>query len=101
MLSTSPSESWLTSLLLSEIQGQWLTMLISELPTDTVTPVGRNNHRGQSLGSKSSLCAHSPPQHSNLLKGPVVVMGDPLHQVHLGAGDAADRSVPVVSDPHV
>lgn len=36
-----------------------------------------------------------------LLKGPVVVRGNPLHQVHLGAGDAADGPVPVVSNPHV
>lgn len=28
-------------------------------------------------------------------------MGNSLHQVHLGTGDAADGSVPVVSNPHV
>lgn len=36
-----------------------------------------------------------------LLEGPVVVVGNSLHQVHLGAGDAADGPVPVVPDPHV
>lgn len=36
-----------------------------------------------------------------LLEAPVVVVGNSLHQVHLGAGDAADGPVPVVSNPHV
>lgn len=36
-----------------------------------------------------------------LLESPVIVMGNSLHQIHLGAWDAADGSVPVVSNPHV
>lgn len=35
------------------------------------------------------------------LKGPVVVVGDPVHQVHLGSWNAADGPVPVVPYPHV
>ena len=35
------------------------------------------------------------------LEGPIVVVGDLLQQVHLGAGDAADGPVPVIPDPHV
>lgn len=41
------------------------------------------------------------PQYSNLLEGPIVVMGNSLHQVHLSTRNATDRSVPVVSNPHV
>lgn len=36
-----------------------------------------------------------------LLECPVVVVRNSLHQVHFSARDAADGSVPVVSDPHV
>lgn len=38
---------------------------------------------------------------SHLLKGPVVVVGNSFHHVHPSTGNAADGSVPVVSDPHV
>lgn len=42
---------------------------------------------------------HLPNQDS--LERPVVVMRLPLHDVHPGSRHAADRPVPVVSNPHV
>lgn len=41
------------------------------------------------------------PQYGNLLEGPIVVVGNSFHQVHLSTRDTADGSVPVVSNPHV
>lgn len=42
-----------------------------------------------------------PQPCSNVLKGPIVVGGNSLDQVHLSTRDATDGSVPVVSNPHV
>ena len=45
--------------------------------------------------------ARRPPGLRHSLEGPVVVVGDLLHNVHLGPGDTAEGPVPVVPDPRV
>lgn len=83
------------SLLLHEIQGQRLKstdFLLNSRPTPSRRVRGTDKKPGKN---------QSGAQYSYILEGPVVVVGNSLHQVHLGPGDAADGPVPVVSDPHV
>lgn len=53
------------------------------------TPCTRNNKHSHTLYNSHSL------------KGPVVVMGNSFHHVHLSTGNTTNGSVPVVPDPHV
>lgn len=62
---------------------------------------GAEAQKKLTLSTRDNKHSHPLPQYRNLLEGPIVVMGNSLHQVHLSTRNATDRSVPVVSNPHV
>ena len=76
------------------VSGHFYTTLKMKLVVVSKRVAGaRRKQRTANTGSRT--------RRSNLLERPIVVVCNSLDQVHLGTRDTADRSVPVVSDPHV